>query len=57
MGEEDADKPFWAKFLRSDYMDQSDDGPVLAKVMDVLDGDLAVDDVVKPKKDQQQDAA
>ena len=57
MGEEDADKPFWAKFLRADYMDQSDDGPVLARVMDVLDGNLAVDDVVKPKKDQQQDAA
>lgn len=46
MGEEDAEKPFWAKFLRSDYLEE-DDGPVLGRVMDVLDGNMTVDALVE----------
>ena len=45
MGEENEEKPFWAKFLRSDYLDQSDDGPVLGKVMDVLEGNMTVEEL------------
>lgn len=43
--EEKEDKPFWAKFLRSDYMIK-DDGPILSKVMQVLDGEKAVDEII-----------
>jgi hypothetical protein len=54
MGEENAEKPFWAKFLRADYMDQSDDGPVLGKVLDVLDGNLTVDELTQKKAEDAQ---
>lgn len=50
MGEENAEKPFWAKFLRSDYMDQSDDGPVFGKVMDVLEGNMPIEELTQKKK-------
>jgi hypothetical protein len=34
---ENDEKPFWAKFLRSDYI-EDDSGPLLPKVMEVLEG-------------------
>ena len=43
--EEKEDKPFWAKFLRSDYL-VKDDGPILSKVMEVLEGDKVVDEII-----------
>ena len=51
MGEESTEKPFWAKFLRSDYL-ESDDGPVLGKVMDVLEGNMTVDALVQQAPDE-----
>jgi hypothetical protein len=35
LGEKE-EKPFWAKFLRSDYLEENDDGPMLDKVLDVF---------------------
>jgi len=35
LGEKE-DKPFWAKFLRSDYLKEEDDGPLLPQVLDVF---------------------
>lgn len=43
---EKEDKPFWAKFLKQDYMkekEESDGGGVLQKVLDVFDGTKKVD--------------
>ena len=45
LGEKD-EKPFWAKFLRSDYLQEDDDGPLLPKVLDVLEGNKEIDQVV-----------
>ena len=47
LGEKE-EKPFWAKFLRSDYL-EPDDGPLLPKVMDVFDGKIEVDEVVESR--------
>ena len=44
LGEKE-EKPFWAKFLRSDYL-KEDDGPILSKVLEVLDGDGKVDEII-----------
>ena len=44
LGEKE-EKPFWAKFLKSDYL-KEDDGPILGKVMEVLDGDKKVDEII-----------
>lgn len=51
MGEENPEKPFWAKFLRTDYLDQSEDGPVLGKVMDVLEGNMPLEELTQKKKE------
>jgi hypothetical protein len=45
LGEKE-EKPFWAKFLRSDYLQEDDDGPLLPKVLDVLEGNKGLSDVV-----------
>ena len=45
LGEEKEEKPFWAKFLRSDYK-PDDDGPILGKVLAVLDGEKNVDEII-----------
>lgn len=42
--QENEEKPFWAKFLKSDYL-KDDDEPLLPKVMEVLDGKKGVDEV------------
>ena len=42
------DKPFWAKFLRNDYLEQQDSGPVLPGVLDVLEGNKKVDEIIAP---------
>lgn len=42
--QENEEKPFWAKFLKADYL-QEDDEPLLPKVMEVLDGNKGVDEV------------
>lgn len=42
LGEKE-EKPFWAKFLRSDYLADDNDGPLLPKVMEVLEGNKVVD--------------
>jgi hypothetical protein len=44
LGEKD-EKPFWAKFLRSDYLKDADE-PLLPKVLEVLDGDKVVDEIL-----------
>jgi hypothetical protein len=44
LGEKD-DKPFWTKFLRTDYLDE-DSGPLLPKVMEVLEGNKVVDEII-----------
>ena len=41
--QENEEKPFWAKFLKSDYLQE--DEPLLPKVMEVLDGNKGVDEV------------
>jgi len=46
LGEKE-EKPFWAKFLRSDYL-QEDDRPLLPDVMDVLEGNKQLDEVIAP---------
>ena len=45
LAEENEDKPFWTKFLRSDYLGEEDQGPLLPDVLDVLDGNKKVDDL------------
>jgi len=42
---ENEEKPFWAKFLRSDYL-QDDAGPLLPDVMEVLEGNKQLDEVI-----------
>lgn len=42
------DKPFWAKFLRSDYLQEEGSGPLLPAVLDVLDGNKKVDEIIAP---------
>lgn len=44
LGEKE-DKPFWTKFLRSDYLEE-DDGPMLQKVLDVYEGGKVVDQII-----------
>ena len=46
LGEKE-DKPFWAKFLRSDYL-KEDDRPLLPDVLDVLEGNKKVDEIIIP---------
>ena len=42
------DKPFWAKFLRNDYLEQQDSAPLLPAVLDVLEGNKKVDEIIIP---------
>jgi len=44
--EETEEKPFWTKFLRSDYLDEADPAPLLPGVLDVLDGNKGVDEMI-----------
>ena len=45
LGEKE-EKPFWAKFLRSDYLNEDDDKPLLPDVLDVLEGNKNFDEMV-----------
>ena len=42
------DKPFRAKFLRNDYLEQQDSAPLLPAVLDVLEGNKKVDEIILP---------
>lgn len=44
--EETEEKPFWTKFLRSDYLDEADPAPLLPGVLEVLDGNKRVDEMI-----------
>lgn len=44
--EETEEKPFWTKFLRSDYLDEADPAPLLPGVLEVLDGNKKVDEMI-----------
>jgi len=44
--EETEEKPFWTKFLRTDYLDEADPAPLLPGVLDVLDGNKGVDEMI-----------
>lgn len=44
--EEKEDKPFWTKFLRSDYLGEEDKAPLLPQVMDVLEGNKGIDEML-----------
>ena len=44
--EEKEEKPFWTKFLRSDYLEEEDKAPLLPQVMDVLEGNKGVDEML-----------
>ena len=44
--EETEEKPFWTKFLRSDYMDEAEPAPLLPGVLDVLEGNKGVDEMI-----------
>jgi hypothetical protein len=50
LGEKE-EKPFWAKFLRNDYMQDNEDRPLLPDVMDVLEGNKNLDELTGPKND------
>jgi hypothetical protein len=45
LGEND-EKPFWAKFLRSDYLEDDHAQPLLPGVIDVLEGNKAIDEMI-----------
>lgn len=44
--EETEEKPFWTKFLRTDYMNDDAPAPLLPQIMDVLDGNKGVDEML-----------
>ena len=45
MGMQEKDeKPFWAQFLRSDYIKEKEPKPLLGMVMDVLDGNAKLEE-------------
>jgi len=46
LGVENEEKPFWAKFLRSDYLQDDHNGPLLPGVMEVLEGNKQLDEVI-----------
>jgi hypothetical protein len=43
-GEESEEKPFWAKFLQSDFQ-KEEPKPLLPMIMDVLAGNATVDEL------------
>ena len=45
-GNETEEKPFWTKFLRTDYLDEADAGPLLPGVLDVLEGNKGVEEMI-----------
>ena len=44
--EETDEKPFWTKFLRTDYLDEAEPAPLLPGILDVLDGNKGVDEMI-----------
>ena len=44
--EEKEEKPFWTKFLRTDYLQEENSAPLLPAIMDVLDGNKGVDEML-----------
>lgn len=44
LGEKE-EKPFWAKFLRNDYLQADDDKPLVNDIIDVLEGNKNIDEL------------
>ena len=49
LGEKE-EKPFWAKFLRNDYMQEDNDRPLLPDVMEVLEGNKNLEEITGQNK-------
>ena len=53
--EEKEEKPFWTKFLTTDYVESTQPKSILPMVMDILEGNATTEQLRKDRDDSHED--